>query len=255
MAKSVDKQSLKKPTKTLSGRKLPWIGLAMMGVLLGGGLIVWIAFSGVRDSSSEQKRMESYLEDKYEKKFTVGRSERKASGFGVEGYLEAEAYPDNDKSLKFAVRDASHSGVIDNYPGAAWSREETERLTPIIQQLFGSDVSPSIDIQTIGIIDIRGTIPSFKTGVGTYKKAIRSHLTIIGPGAVMSSVDKEKVSEQLLNLRDKLPLNQVTYALDYLIRLSDTHSYGVSLSGEDLIKIQSVGELTDQFKEYRRASA
>lgn len=245
----------KRQKKSTGKQQNIWTGLGIVvaGILLVGFFFYWI-LSGMGGDMGEQAKMRDHLKDKYGQEFVVGKPEREASGLGVEGYLEAEAYPDNDKSLKFIVRDASHSGVIDNYPGAVWSREETKRLTPIIRKLFGNDVKPSIEVETIGTIDIRGAIPSFKTGVKTHKKSIRYNLTIIGPETDTSSVNKEKVSRQIMDLRDKLPLNQTTHTIDYLIRLNDTHSYGVSLSGEDLLKIQSVGELINQFKEYRRAS-
>ena len=98
--------------------------------------VIFVAVCGVYvnntvQNNAVQSSMEEYLQNKYGKEFTVEKPQRKASGFGVEGYLESIAYQNNDNSLKFLVRKSS-SYIGDGYVGAVWTKSERERILPII---------------------------------------------------------------------------------------------------------------------------
>ena len=117
------------------------------------------------EASQAQAAMKTYLHSKYGEEFIVERPEKNGSGLGVEGWFEATAYPKNHTDIRFIVM-LSSSGKHDGYAGAVWSKEETDRLKPIIQRIFSKDVVYSVTIQssmTLQTKDIQvdGVIPRF----------------------------------------------------------------------------------------------
>lgn len=180
MAKSVGKQGLKKPTSSFSGRRLPWIVLVAVGILLGGGLITSIAFSGIKNALSEQKRMESYLEEKYEKKFAVKNIHKEGSGLGVRGEVVGNAISSSD-GLTFEVSSQS-DGYHDQYAAAVWQQKEDDVIKSIVNRqgiavkaqsriyIYDNDVGDSIKGSIPNLDQLR---PELKLGI-TYSIKIKA---------------------------------------------------------------------------------
>ena len=134
------------------------------------------------EASQAQAAMKTYLHSKYGEEFIVERPEKNGSGLGVEGWFEATAYPKNHTDIRFIVM-LSSSGKHDGYAGAVWSKEETDRLKPIIQRIFSKDVVYSVTIQssmTLQTKDIQvdGVIPRFAQAAAQYKQQIPYNITI-----------------------------------------------------------------------------
>lgn len=134
------------------------------------------------EASQAQAEMKTYLHSKYGEEFIVERPEKNGSGLGVEGWFEATAYPKNHTDIRFIVM-LSSSGKHDGYAGAVWSKEETDRLKPIIQRIFSKDVVYSVTIQssmTLQTKDIQvdGVIPRFTQAAAQYKQQIPYNITI-----------------------------------------------------------------------------
>lgn len=110
--------------KTISRRKLAIIIVGIMVFLF--SIKVISDTTGV-SMTPEQKKMQTYLEEKYGEEFVVERPEYKNGGFGVEGIWVAHAYPKSDNQLKFMI-DSNSYGTSDQYVAAIWSREETGKL-------------------------------------------------------------------------------------------------------------------------------
>lgn len=137
-----------------------WLCVAALVIL---SILVWWFFLGGA-SLVEQKKMEMYLKDKYGKEFVVGKPERKASGLGVEGYLESSANPREQSDLGFEVWSYSNN-IEDNYPFALWRDEKDEEVRSFLTNLFGYTPSYKINFYDPDhyIDRIKGEVPSFQS--------------------------------------------------------------------------------------------
>lgn len=87
------------------------------------------------EANNAQVSMKEYLHGKYDQEFVVEKPERKAGGLGVEGYMEAVAYPKGDETLKFEVKQSS-SDTWDGYADKVWATDETDRIRPEIDRIM-----------------------------------------------------------------------------------------------------------------------
>ncbi len=169
-ARSTQKQPLSKTLKVLQIIATVIITLAISAV-------VYVLFN--LDKYTVQGQMERYLEERYDKDFVVvGIPQRKASGFAVEGYLEAKAYPADDPTLEFEVRKSSKS-IWDTYDNEYWSRQETERIKPVLNKVFG--VIPEYEVEIgAGMIKepMHAPLPDVDDLLAQYGKTVGYTLTI-----------------------------------------------------------------------------
>lgn len=223
-----------------------WLCVAALVIL---SILVWWFFLGGA-SLAEQKKMEMYLKDKYGKEFVVGKPERKASGLGVEGYLEAEAYPKDDSSLKFEVRSSS-TATSDEYAGATWAREEKARLNPTVKKLFGNsnykiEVVTSFTLQSQGI-NMQGSVINLNDGAAAYGHKIAYTLDIFS-NSIPNDEQKNSIAKNIIFLDSNIPYD-IDVTLEYTSKISDHKVYGVSL-GRDFIRKSTPEEIAKQFREF-----
>lgn len=161
------------------------------------------------EASQAQAAMKTYLHSKYGEEFIVERPEKNGSGLGVEGWFEATAYPKNHTDIRFIVM-LSSSGKHDGYAGAVWSKEETDRLKPIIQRIFSKDVVYSVTIQssmTLQTKDIQvdDVIPRFAQAAAQYKQQIPYNITIQKTHQTREYQEKMHIVDNLKELAKDLP--------------------------------------------------
>lgn len=221
--------------------------IALIAALI--AVICGVYINGAIQDNAVQSSMKEYLQNKYGKEFTVGKPQRKASGFGVEGYLESVAYQKNDKSLKFLVRKSS-SYIGDGYVGAVWTKSEKERILPVIDEIFGSGVQVDIEIKTFGTargnLSVSGEIPTFREGVEKYGKAILYTLYIKSEVSL-----KGKEGEASKKVFDLLP--SVSRGTDILFSYKSqtgSASYGIPLNQDDIKSIKTADDLITRFREW-----
>lgn len=113
-----------------ASRRTMWIITAV--VLIPAAIILWNTTGRPLATQADMKR---YLEDKYKEKFEVERPNLSGGGLGVEGTWGADAYPIDNKDLKFRIIKAENrDSFSDQYTAKVWSQRETTRLNKIAQQ-------------------------------------------------------------------------------------------------------------------------
>lgn len=218
--------------------------------------VTLIAFCGAyinnaKRDSHVQSSMEKYLQDKYGKEFIVEKPQRRASGFGVEGYFESVATPVHDGSLDFSVIYTEHS-ITDNYPGAVWSKSETSRLQPVIDSYFGSNLDFSVEIKTSGTLRgslyIKGNIVPFGEAAKIYGHKIVYRLGI----HTKDTIDDTNRGYIASKIHDFIK-HEVNLDTDVIFVYSSTRGdreYGVALDGDDISRIESTADIEKTFKEW-----
>ena len=209
-----------------------------------------------RDYTKEQIEMAIYLKDKYGgQEFVVGKPVREGAMFAIEGYLVAIAHPANNSKIKFRVIHSS-SARYDEYAGAVWSNEESERLKPEIYRLFGKgtdytvEIKSAMTLQTAKIdMDIRGKIPNFKDAVKKYGKQIPYGLTIKRPKKNLSDDEKEDIVNKLIEISTLLP-DETDITITYISEASEKREYGLIESPDDLCKLNSREDKVKKFREW-----
>lgn len=93
----------------------------------------------------EQKRMESYLKDRYREDFKVINIRTEGSGLGVRGEIKADANPKNNPSVKFTVSSKS-DGYDDTYPTVLWSVQGREEVELFLTENIGKSIEFILDI-------------------------------------------------------------------------------------------------------------
>jgi hypothetical protein len=231
--------------------KWPWVLAIGTALLVLGASAYFLLNGGVMN---EQAKMEQYLEEKYNKEFVVEKPERKASGLGVEGYLEATAYPEDDQSLTFKVRDSSTS-TSDEYTGAVWEKEERKRLEPIVEDIFSKDVTLELEIRTTGTargdINIHGEVPSFELGEQKYNKNIL-YILRIETQAPIDENNTTQVSEKIYVFLQNLNV-KTDIIFSYSTDIGNNKKYGVALDEAEIKGISGPEALTPFYKEWRAA--
>lgn len=203
-------------------------------------------------AQNTKHHMATYLHDKYGKDFVVYDFHVEGAGFAVKGDPVAKAHPKDDKSLTFKVWDTSDTPskhyFLDEYPGAVWSREETQVLKPIISEIFGARTEYTITITTVftasptntNVLNepITGDFGSFQDAVKKYGK--RLHLTVALAGQQETKAVVAQKLYQLIGQLDHLGAD-TTYRYhnsDRSIRLSiEDADLGTIHSTDDIIKL------------------
>ena len=106
------------------------IPVAVIMVIVGG-----LYLKSNIEANNAQVSMKEYLKNKYGQEFVVERPERKGAGLGVEGHMEAVAYPKGDETLKFEVKQSS-SDTWDGYADKVWATDEADRIRPEIDRIM-----------------------------------------------------------------------------------------------------------------------
>lgn len=207
--------------------------------------------------NNAQVSMKEYLQSKYGQEFVVEKPKKNGGGLGVEGHLDAVAYPKNDKTTRFTVMSSS-SGIRDGYAGAVWTNEERKRLQPVINEVFGDGVQWEIDIQSsmsvqTRNINISGKVPLFNDAVNKYGKQIPYNITVSElSNRSLSTKEKIAVVDKLLILANKLPTKTDT-VITYKSADYGHEKYGLIISLEKL-KTLHKDNIANMFKKWEVVS-
>ena len=157
-------QSYARSSRSILGRMLYGL-MVLTAIVL--GLVSILYLKAEVEASNTQAGMKGYLQYKYGQEFVVEKPKKNGGGLGVEGHLDAIAYPKADKTVRFTVISSS-SGISDGYAGAVWTKSENERMAPIIRDIFGEHVHVYIEVKTSGTfrgnVPLSGSVPSFSDG-------------------------------------------------------------------------------------------
>lgn len=210
-----------------------------------GGLYLKSSF----ELNSAQADMKGYLQNKYGQEFVVERPERKGAGLGVEGHLDAIAYPKNDETVRFIVMSSS-TGIRDGYAGAVWTKSEKERMEPVVREIFGDRVRVSIDIKTFGTfrgdVPVLGLVPSFKEGAEKYGASILYTLYIEDRDPLRGN--ESEASAKVFRL---LPsINSHTDLIFSYRSQEGNGSYGISLNQDKIKSIKNINDLNIMYKDW-----
>lgn len=260
MPKRYTTKSSSKPTAKNTSRRTKVNSSESMKVLIGVLLIVFVVsavalviwYSRQQSLIATQQKIETYLEEKYKRQFVVGIPERKASGLAVEGYLQTEAYPAEDKDLVFSVQSSSN-GVTDRYPAVIWSKDQQSVVSETIKEVVPENVlSAELSIVPSNKLNktIVGKVPSYAQILERSREELSYTVLLTG------NVSKSQYEQLLKNLRTDLqPLielmrNQNTGQSNLSIRLTidKDGAYVCSVNGIDNISSQITNQLSECFR-------
>lgn len=255
-----DKKSPKNtPAKKVSSRLKPnrkrisklWVaaGVAMLIT----AIIVAVYIIGClminREFLEEQSKMKNYLDAKYDSSFSVAKPSKKSSGLGIEGVVSAQAYPNNDPSLKFYVMTSSN-GVRDFYLSAIWSRAENNRLkeNSVVDGAW-ADINVTVNADYEILSEFRGKPLSYKDM--SLKYASKMSYMISGDRISQDITVVQKDRDSLLKLieyANKQPVQNRT--VHYMIKSPDSSKYTVcNLSVKRLGEFIDYKSIEDCFEE------
>lgn len=114
------------------------IVVVMTVVYIVGGIIIdrEINKRSVSDKT-EQANMTSYLKNKYDQDFEVGKPSCNGGAFGISCVWSADAYPKSDKSIKVYVsRVDNQTKYSDDYVVRTWQKEQTTKIQPKVREII-----------------------------------------------------------------------------------------------------------------------
>ena len=243
-----------------------WVWVIAACALLFFVFVVWFYASGF--TWMKQQKMLHSLEKRYGQQFVVGWPEHKdATVIGLTGDYVSVAYPVSDPSLKFTVKtseDAPSSttklsgSVVDDYPMVIWEQEETNRLKPIIDNLFAGyykDFEVSIGNLSGdgGDIDIRGTVPSFDSVIKKYGHTVHYTLRINNVSTQSEAeASKQLIAEKILALKSHLSASEIRFFFSYLVNTREDatykYQYGVTFDDDEFVQIDNTAIIINDFK-------
>ncbi|MBT2292284.1 hypothetical protein J7E73_24780 [Paenibacillus albidus] len=157
-----------------------------------------------------KKQFEVYLEDRYQKDFTL----KKIDFDFIHRTYHSLAHPGDDPSLHFYVgQDISSKEINDAYPQEVWKQEANEELTPWISKLFTASINHSIETQTSYELSSDELVQ-----LPEYKKAVSVRIGINMRNTEISDNNKDKELElvlQFLTLIREETIRVSYLAVDY----------------------------------------
>lgn len=237
--------------KSTSIKKSNWkrwaLWITPIIILLAG----YVAWSSWVSPMIEQSKMTTYLKEKYGEEFVVEAPVRKAYGLGVEGYLQANAYPKKSPDLNFSVQSSS-SGITDRYPSAVWQNDQED----IVQQLVKGSLpmqgmNANVSIVPDGNVVFQGSVPDYQEA----RKKLASNmaysirLDIPADKAVDFEIKKQRIQGNLKAITDFLIAQDIkTPSITITINVkSDNSRYVCSMYGQKNIEIYS-NNINDCFR-------
>lgn len=145
--------------------------------------------------------MTSYLDKKYGQDFAVQNVRLEGAGFGVEGEIDADAYPKSDPSLKFIIGKPGGDWwknvySRDTFLEALWSKQADATVNAFLKkELPNADghiviVQPTRKLQD----DINGYTPSFSEVQQKYAREFSYSLSV---RSTVNNLSSEPSSGQL----------------------------------------------------------
>lgn len=221
------------PVKTSRGIGI----LILLFIVICACIVAFIVFRKQAETTTQQ-RIETYLEEKYKRQFVVGKPERKANGFGVEGHEEAIVHPVGDENLTFtATTNSIASG--DTYVSALWRRDERPDLEAKLAEVYGYVPEYKLDIN-LNVArypnDFRYVPPySFKETQEHYPDILWYSLDIKEASTI--SVDDQtrtNAARKLYHMIEYINEKSLgSWGVSYFGSTDNGASYGVSASEKD----------------------
>ena len=116
-------------------------------MIIGLAIYCAVAFNHHNEAISAQKRIETYLENKYGQDFIVEKPVRTGYGFAVEGSLKATAYPVSNPDVRFdAVETTGYTR--DKYISVLWDRDAQGYTAPFVYQVYGEGTKFYAEVST-----------------------------------------------------------------------------------------------------------
>ena len=197
-----------------------------------------------------QKSMEDYLEDKYDKEFVIGKPKLTDSGLARPGLYRAEAYPEDNPTLKFEVgKHQDQDKFFDYYTGAIWAREETPRIENLLRTLYPSGI-PEFRLRTHIATNaepdpIYGAVPSIVDAIEEYNDDFYYYLSIKYSVSVLDDSIKSQIRSSFTEINDFIKNRGVSNpSLYYLISVEDEDA-GYRCSTADLDRLGSIDAVLD----------
>lgn len=247
------------PAKKVNSRLKPnrkrisklWVaaGVAMLITVIIVAVYIIGCLMTNREFLEEQSKMKNYLDEKYDSSFSVAKPSKKSSGLGIEGVVSAQAYPNNDPSLKFYVMTSSN-GVRDFYLSAIWSRAENNRLkeNSVVDGAW-ADINVIVNADYEILSEFRGKPLSYKDM--SLKYASKMSYMISGDRISQDITVVQKDRDSLLKLieyANKQPVQNRT--VHYRIKSLDSSKYTVcNLSAKRLGEFIDYKSIEDCFEE------
>lgn len=242
-------QTTTRLSNPVSRKKLAMIVIGIIVVLFG---MKVMSNKAVISMNPEEKKMATYLQEKYGKEFVVKNYRVEGAGLGVEGDPTAEGYPKDDTSLEFVVidrgkfKEGKHA-YSDDYPGAVWSREESENIKPKLKEIFGYVPEYKLRISTVSKLD--GKITGDFGHFSDTNDSLRSQMAISFIVDVNESSEKKNLeynTEKGWQLVSYLKsLNMWSYFFRY--NTTDKRNY-ISLEGSSFTTINDKEDVMKSIK-------
>lgn len=246
MAASGSKSTSKKSKVKRGTGSMLLILLAVAIPILIVGFIGWWLFGGGR-TMGIQREMQTYLQEKYAKDFVVERPKITGSGIGVKGIYVAEAFPKDNKTLRFDVgRYQDISRFYDKYSGTVWANEEYPHVEQIMNNFTRGKIS-GLELKTHIITDaepdpIVGRVPNIDEAIDKYRDRFFYSLSFLYDVDTLDEPTIEEIRAQFVKLADYI--NSKGAGLSYLsipISVADQDAgYLCRVDGKQLDAVNSI---------------
>lgn len=130
-----------------------------------------------------RSEMQTYLEHKYDATFVVEQPKIQGSGIGVPGTLSADAYPQDNPSIRFIVSQSrTDDGIWDSYPSTVWESEERPKLEEELTRIFSKTPEFYLDMGARQLeMTMSGKVPTFESFAPSHKDEIVYTVLIQAP--------------------------------------------------------------------------
>ncbi|MFZ1249084.1 MAG: hypothetical protein WAQ24_02075 [Candidatus Saccharimonadales bacterium] len=202
-------------------------------------------------AQQQKSHMAAYLKEKYGKEFVVTNFRVEGGGFAVKGDPNADAYPKDDKTLKFRVTNLSDDGgysFIDEYPGAVWAKEEHDRLKPVLTKIFGYTPDYKVEVHTIAHLayDLKGNFGSFQDNAKRYGEKIGMSLTVYSKEKIINDENKQVVVNRFFSLIQELKPLSINTTI-YYMGADGTHGIHLESINKSSVDIKQPSDLLIKF--------
>ncbi len=210
----------------------------VIAAIIGIGLLVqgvwW--FNQYNETVDGQKKIEAYLEEKYDQDFVVERPTHIGYGFAIEGVLESVAYPKDNPSLKFFATTNSR-GNSDEYPDAVWTQEETASVESFLKTVFGTvpDFDFTINANAAVTGKIKGRVPNFE-GIRASQRENLAYVIHVKVNDEFNTKTEQQHFDRVVDLAKYVKAQNVGKPqIKYTVNLTNENArYVCNLSGEEL---------------------
>lgn len=225
-------------------KTLKTLGIVTAIVIAIGALIYGAAwFNRHNEVTKAQKKIETYLEEKYGQEFVVKKSNRFGNLADPNPTMVSEAYPVNNSAIQFTAS-MSQNYAKDDYLTALWQGDGRAYVGPLIERAYGGDVEYDISVITPTQITKDLTV-SLERALTQGRVPLR--VRIIGSEKV-TALNKRSLAKGVYSLAQELRVDGVqVFNIQYRVKNSNgAIEYGYSIGGSTRM---SLDELIKNAKE------